>query len=248
MECEYEFAIPVDCGALDKLMNTPCSGYMGPAGVSFQTIPTQVPPETYIHRKLLRKATPIIACKGYYSTNVHWFLAPRKAATYYFIKCLLGVMEQHADDVRKVWYPKVGKYECFFLGKYPVFWGMKYQSWLYAHTVNEGMYYPFGHMGFIPGIDMGIFRDVSPDRWSLYISADNIIIYKRQTLFWNNWIEYHRACVAKNYPSERPLKPRWVKMPYGYMPWQGEPMSKLKPPSPDSPRPPTEAQIGRAHV
>lgn len=225
MECEHAFAIPCDCAALDKLMKMPCVGYMGGVAQAFTPQRGQYAPISYILSRLLKKALPIITCTKYFVVGVHWFFNPKNASTYYFASGYPKMRDPYARDLWPDWVIDPSKRECFFLGKYPVWWAQFSRTWCYSHLIQPGPLYPLPHEGYIRNVNMRIFKELPPDRWDEYATADEIQDYKRQIEFWEGWLNWQNHCLGINYPRE-------------YIPpdrWPGPPLQSLRLPSPDTP-------------
>jgi len=131
---------------------------------------------------------------------------------------------------------------CFFLGSYPVYWVWEWKGFGYASDAFWGNRWAIGLEPFIPLVDMGIFRDIAPDRWELYLKPDVIEQYKAQELQLRARKNWQIVCLAKNYPPEEVKPKRIVSTPRGPgtpdLPWTDIKLPTIDKPESMPPKPP----------
>jgi len=218
MECEREFLIEASCGALQIMRAQPCLGewkawsFWKPLGLPWST------GWVCWHFSLRRRVLRVMECQ-YYSQFSLWMLhAYKNNKCYYFVQVrALQEIDEKMSEVfgKPVWIETFDKpMPCFFVGSYPLYWVREWQGFGYANDTKWGTRWALTTEPFIPGVDMGLFRDIAPERWDIYLKKEVIAEYRAQLKALQALKTWQEDCKRKNYDPE-PEKPPTIKTPRG---------------------------------
>ena len=190
------------------------------------------------HPTLKRRIAQVLRCEAYYGVDLWMIHAYKNNKTYVFMEVTSLLEEKPGQVPRLIDLISTGKQICFFLGVYPNYWSRKENRLLWVNAFpsppDPMNFWAIGTTPFIPGVDMGIFKQLDPGRWEHYISPENIKIYQAQKATLAYQAAWQKECLRKKYPPEEVKPKRIVKTPKGPGTYD-LPMSELTLPAIDMP-------------
>jgi len=171
------------------------------------------------HPGLRKRINRVLECSLYGQVRIHMLDAYKNNKCYFFAQVFaLHMLDEELSKLygRPIMVEVFNKpMPCFFLGSHPLYWVWEWKGFGYANDAFWGNRWAIGLEPFIPLVDMGIFRDIAPDRWEIYLKPDVIEQYKAQKYQLEERKKWQMLCLAKNYPREEVKPTRIVQTPRG---------------------------------
>jgi hypothetical protein len=178
----------------------------------------------------------ILACDYFDVLDLLMLDAYKNCQSYYFVR-VRGFTAHELEDSRPVTFTTFAvPPQCYYLGKYPIYWSEEEMGVLYAHSKRTKNMYAFGPKPWVSFVDMSIFQYVERDRWDIYLPKVKIESYLAQEKFLRGRELWQLECIAKNYPPPKikpPAKQKKVYLPEGTFDWPGIPTTELELPLPE---------------